>query len=71
RIYLGANQARLERARVRVENVQVATKTSLAEEVDTDYAKSTMEVQKAKALMEAAQTISAQIGTMNLFQKLG
>jgi hypothetical protein len=30
-----------------------------------------MEVQKAKALMEAAQTISAQIGTMNLFQKLG
>ncbi len=71
RIYLGANQARLERARVRVENVQIATKTSLSEEVDTDYSKSTMEVQKAKALMEAAQTISAQIGTMNLFQKLG
>jgi hypothetical protein len=30
-----------------------------------------MEVQKAKALLEAAQTITAQIGSMNLFQKRG
>jgi flagellin-like hook-associated protein FlgL len=45
--------------------------TALSNEVDTDFAESTMEVQKAKALLEAAQSITATIGSMNLFQKLG
>ena len=71
RIGVGANQARVERATERANDVQLATQTALAVEVDTDYASSSMEVQKAKALLEAAQTITAQIGSMNLFQKLG
>jgi flagellin-like hook-associated protein FlgL len=71
RIAVGANQARVERATERADDVQLATQTALSTEVDTDYASSSMEVQKAKALLEAAQTITAQIGSMNLFQKLG
>jgi flagellin-like hook-associated protein FlgL len=71
RIAVGANQARVERATERADDVQLATQTALSAEVDTDYASSSMEVQKAKALLEAAQTITAQIGSMNLFQKLG
>lgn len=71
RIAVGANQARVERATERADDVQLATQTALSMEVDTDYASSSMEVQKAKALLEAAQTITAQIGSMNLFQKLG
>jgi flagellar hook-associated protein 3 FlgL len=71
RIGFGANQSRVERARQQAEDVSVSVQTALSAEVDTDYASSSMEVQKAKALLEAAQTITAQIGSMNLFQKLG
>ncbi|NBP40733.1 MAG: hypothetical protein EBV34_20335 [Betaproteobacteria bacterium] len=71
RIGFGANQSRVERARQQAEDVAVSVQTSLSTEVDTDYANSSMEVQKAKALLEAAQTITATIGSMNLFQKLG
>ncbi|NBP40382.1 MAG: hypothetical protein EBV34_18485, partial [Betaproteobacteria bacterium] len=48
RIGVGANQARVERATERANDVQLATQTALAVEVDTDYASSSMEVQKAK-----------------------
>jgi flagellin-like hook-associated protein FlgL len=71
RIGFGANQSRVERARQQADEVIVSVQTALSAEVDTDYANSSMEVQKAKALLEAAQTITATIGSMNLFQKLG
>jgi flagellin-like hook-associated protein FlgL len=71
RIGFGANQSRVERARQQADEVSVSVQTALSAEVDTDYANSSMEVQKAKALLEAAQTITATIGSMNLFQKLG
>jgi hypothetical protein len=71
RIRVGAAQARVDRSMLRTDDLALSVSTALSREVDTDFATSTMEVQKAKALLEAAQSITAQIGTMNLFQKLG
>ncbi|NDD11706.1 MAG: hypothetical protein EB072_03440 [Betaproteobacteria bacterium] len=71
RIRVGAAQARVERSRLRTDDLALSVSTALSREVDTDFAESTMEVQKARALLEAAQSITAQIGTMNLFQRLG
>lgn len=71
RIRVGAAQARVDRSMLRTDDLALSVSTALSREVDTDFAESTMEVQKARALLEAAQSITAQIGTMNLFQKLG
>jgi len=68
---VGAAQARVDRSVQRTEDLNLAVQTALSSEVDTDFAESTMEVQKAKALLEAAQSITATIGSMNLFQRLG
>ena len=68
---VGASQARVDRSVQRTEDLNLAVLTALSNEVDTDFAESTMEVQKAKALLEAAQSITATIGSMNLFQRLG
>jgi len=68
---VGAAQARVDRSVQRTEDLNLAVLTALSNEVDTDFAESTMEVQKAKALLEAAQSITATIGSMNLFQRLG
>jgi len=70
-ISLGAAQSRVDRSVQRTEDLKVSVKTSLSNEIDTDFAASTMEVQKARALLDAAQSITAQIGSMNLFQRLG
>lgn len=70
RIRVGAAQARVDRSVQRTEDLKLSVATALSIEVDTDFAASTMEVQKARALLEAAQSITATIGTMNLFQKL-
>jgi len=71
RIRIGAAQARVDRSVLRTEDLQLSVQTSLSNEIDTDFAQSSMEVQKAKVLLEAAQSITAQIGSLNLFQKLG
>ncbi len=71
RIRVGAAQARIDRSVQRTEDLKLTVSISLSNEVDTDFAESTMEVQKAKALLEAAQSITATIGSMNLFQRLG
>jgi flagellin-like hook-associated protein FlgL len=71
RIRVGAAQARVDRSMLRTDDLALSVSTALSREVDTDFAESTMEVQKARALLEAAQSITAQIGTMNLFQRLG
>ncbi|NDA24997.1 MAG: hypothetical protein EBZ06_11815 [Betaproteobacteria bacterium] len=71
RIRVGAAQSRIDRSVNRTDDLKISVSTALSGEVDTDFAQSSMEVQKAKALLEAAQTITAQIGSMNLFQKLG
>jgi flagellin-like hook-associated protein FlgL len=68
---LGASQARIERSIQRTEDLKLSVLSALSNEIDTDFAASTMEVQKARALLDAAQAITAQIGSMNLFQKLG
>jgi len=68
---LGAAQARIERSIQRTDELKLSVLTALSNEIDTDFAASTMEVQKARALLDAAQSITAQIGSMNLFQKLG
>jgi len=68
---VGAAQARVDRSVQRTEDLNLAVLTALSNEVDTDFAESTMEVQKAKALLEAAQSITATIGSMSLFQRLG
>jgi len=68
---LGAAQARIDRSIQRTEDLKLSVQSALSNEVDTDFAASTMEVQKARALLDAAQSITAQIGAMNLFQKLG
>lgn len=68
---LGAAQARIDRSIQRTEELKLSVQSALSNEVDTDFAASTMEVQKARALLDAAQSITAQIGAMNLFQKLG
>jgi flagellin-like hook-associated protein FlgL len=68
---VGASQARVDRSVQRTEDLNLAVLTALSNEVDTDFAESTMEVQKARALLEAAQSITATIGSMNLFQRLG
>jgi len=68
---VGAGQARVDRSVQRTEDLNLAVQSALSNEVDTDFAESTMEVQKAKALLEAAQSITATIGSMNLFQRLG
>jgi len=68
---VGAAQARVDRSVQRTEDLNLAVQTALSIEVDTDFAESTMEVQKAKALLEAAQSITATIGSMSLFQRLG
>jgi flagellin-like hook-associated protein FlgL len=68
---LGASQARIERSIQRTEDHKLSVLSALSNEIDTDFAASTMEVQKARALLDAAQAITAQIGSMNLFQKLG
>ena len=70
-IRVGAAQARVDRSVQRTEDLKLSVSTALSNEVDTDFAESTMEVQKAKALLEAAQSITATIGSMNLFQRLG
>ena len=70
-IRVGAAQARVDRSVQRTDDLKLSVTTALSYEVDTDFAASTMEVQKAKALLEAAQTITATIGAMNLFQRLG
>jgi len=70
-IRVGAAQARVDRSVQRTEDLKISVSTALSNEVDTDFAESTMEVQKAKALLEAAQSITATIGSMNLFQRLG
>lgn len=70
-IRVGAAQARIDRSVSRTDDLKITVSTALSKEVDTDFAQSTMEVQKAKALLEAAQSITATIGSMNLFQKLG
>jgi len=71
RIRVGAAQSRVDRSVQRTEDLKLSVSTTLSNEVDTDFAESTMEVQKAKALLEAAQSITATIGSMNLFQRLG
>jgi len=71
RIRVGAAQSRVDRSVQRTEDLKLSVSTALSNEVDTDFAESTMEVQKAKALLEAAQSITATIGSMNLFQRLG
>jgi len=68
---LGASQARIERSIQRTDELKLSVLSALSNEIDTDFAASTMEVQKARALLDAAQSITAQIGSMNLFQKLG
>jgi len=68
---VGAAQARVALSVQRTEDLNLAVLTALSNEVDTDFAESTMEVQKAKALLEAAQSITATIGSMSLFQRLG
>ena len=68
---LGAAQARIERSIQRTDELKLSVLSALSNEIDTDFAESTMEVQKARALLDAAQSITAQIGSMNLFQKLG
>jgi len=68
---LGAAQARIERSIQRTDELKLSVLTALSNEIDTDFAASTMEVQKARALLDAAQSITAQIGSMSLFQKLG
>ena len=68
---LGAAQARIERSIQRTDELKLSVLTALSNEIDTDFAESTMEVQKARALLDAAQSITAQIGSMSLFQKLG
>ena len=70
-ISLGAAQARVDRSVQRTEDLKLSVKTSLSNEIDTDFAQSSTEVQKARVLLEAAQSITAQIGSLNLFQKLG
>jgi flagellar hook-associated protein 3 FlgL len=70
-IRVGAAQARVDRSVQRTDDLKLSVSSALSNEVDTDFAQSTMEVQKAKALLEAAQSITATIGSMNLFQKLG
>jgi len=70
-IRVGAAQARVDRSVQRTDDLKLSVSVSLSNEVDTDFAESTMEVQKAKALLEAAQSITATIGSMNLFQRLG
>ena len=71
RIRVGAAQSRVDRSVQRTEDLKLSVSTALSNEVDTDFAESTMEVQKAKALLEAAQSITATIGSMSLFQRLG
>jgi len=71
RIRVGAAQSRVDRSVQRTEDLKLSVSTALSNEVDTDFAESTMEVQKAKALLEAEQSITATIGSMNLFQRLG
>jgi flagellar hook-associated protein 3 FlgL len=70
-IRVGAAQARVDRSVQRTDDLKLSVSSALSNEVDTDFASSTMEVQKARALLEAAQSITATIGSMNLFQKLG
>lgn len=70
-IRVGAAQARVDRSVQRTDDLKLSVSSSLSYEVDTDFAESTMEIQKAKALLEAAQSITATIGSMNLFQRLG
>jgi len=70
-IRVGAAQARVDRSVQRTDDLKLSVSVSLSNEVDTDFAESTMEVQKARALLEAAQSITATIGSMNLFQRLG
>jgi len=70
-IRVGAAQARVDRSVQRTDDLKLSVSSALSNEVDTDFAESTMEVQKAKALLEAAQSITATIGSMNLFQRLG
>jgi len=71
RIRVGAAQSRVDRSVQRTEDLKLSVSTALSNEVDTDFAESTMEVQKAKALLEAAQSITATIGSINLFKRLG
>ncbi|NBQ79775.1 MAG: hypothetical protein EBT99_14290 [Betaproteobacteria bacterium] len=71
RIRVGAAQARVDRSIKRTDDLALSVNSALSREVDTDFAESTMEVQKARALLEAAQSITATIGAMNLFQRLG
>jgi flagellin-like hook-associated protein FlgL len=70
-IRVGAAQARVDRSVQRTDDLKLSVSSALSNEVDTDFASSTMEVQKARALLDAAQSITATIGSMNLFQKLG
>lgn len=70
-IRVGAAQARVDRSVQRTDDLKLSVTSSLSNEVDTDFAESTMEIQKARALLEAAQSITATIGSMNLFQRLG
>jgi len=70
-IRVGAAQARVDRSVQRTDDLKLSVSSALSNEVDTDFAQATMEVQKAKALLEAAQSITATIGSMNLFQRLG
>jgi len=70
-IRVGAAQARVDRSVQRTDDLKLSVSSALSIEVDTDFASSTMEVQKARALLDAAQSITATIGSMNLFQKLG
>jgi len=70
-IRVGAAQARVDRSVQRTDDLKLSVSSALSNEVDTDFAQATMEVQKAKALLDAAQSITATIGSMNLFQKLG
>ena len=71
RIRVGAAQGRVDRSIRRTDDLALSVNSALSREVDTDFAQSTMEVQKARALLEAAQSITATIGSMNLFQRLG
>jgi len=70
-IRVGAAQARVDRSVQRTDDLKLSVSSAMSNEVDTDFAESTMEVQKAKALLEAAQSITATIGSMSLFQRLG
>jgi len=70
-IRVGAAQARVDRSVQRTDDLKLSVSSALSSEVDTDFGQSTMEVQKARALLEAAQSITATIGSMNLFQRLG